>query len=337
METTETTEEVSKKTPKRRKCYVLLTYVIVIAVFTGVSFWMCYQALRAEGYARYMGVRNVSAEKVAKIIRGVELNAQNIFDEVEAHHSDPDEVIEALKSKANLNYDVRGYFAAFEPDYFPDKGTWFEPYIYQPETGGFEYRQVGSARHNYHKSPWYIRAKSTGQSFWSEPYYYYDGTPMSGHYSTFIRPLFEKGQLECVLGADMKFEWLAKELEWVDNSSRSNKYLNKYHIFTDFDFYSIILNEDGTCIAHPGEDDIAITNEKVLQDLKNKQSGVEELTLNGKECIVYYGPIEYVDWSIAVVVPQWEILKPMLPIAGILIAIAFFGLVAMWVELRKQR
>jgi len=283
-----------------------------------------------------MGIRYNSAEKIAKIIRGVEMNAQNTFDEVQNHLETSESVIEALKSKACLNLDVRGYFAAFEPNHFPEKGTWFEPYIYQPEQGGFEYRQVGSARHNYMKSPWYMRAKSTGMSFWSDPYYYYDGTPMSGHYCTFIKPLYDKGKLVCVCGADMKFEWLAKELEWVDNSSRHNKDLNKYHMLSNFQFFTIMLNKDGTSIVHPGEEAMDITDEAVIHDLQSERSGVANLTLNGKKCMIYYGPIEFVDWSIAVVVPEWDFLKPMTPAAIVFLSIIIIGMIILWIELKKR-
>ena len=95
-------------------------------------------------------------------------------------------------SKTDLNPEVRGYFAAFEPDYFPQKGKWFEPYVHHVDSNAFEVRLVGNARHNYFKSPWYIRAKQSSESFWSEPYYYYDGTNISGHYTTFVKPIFDK-------------------------------------------------------------------------------------------------------------------------------------------------
>ena len=186
--------------PNRR---ILLTVLVVLTAMASAAIFICSQVTLAEAYSRFLGIKNTSTEKVAKIIRGAEMNANNIFDEVSMHLDDPDEVIAALKSKATLNLDVRGYFAAFAPDYFPQKGTWFEPYVYQPEHGGFDYRQVGSARHNYTKSPWYVQAKESGKSFWSEPYYYYDGTSMSGHYATFVKPIYnDRGELACVCGAD---------------------------------------------------------------------------------------------------------------------------------------
>lgn len=317
---------------------VLITVLAVVTVITAVSLLVCYQMARAEAYGRYIGIKNVSAEKMAKIVRGVEMNAKNIFEEVENHLDTPENVIDALMSKVNLNLDVRGYFAAFEPNFFPEKGEWFEPYIYQPDASGFEYRQVGSARHNYTKSPWYVRAKSSGFSFWSDPYYYYDGTSMSGHYCTFVKPVYDqKGELACVCGADMKFEWLAKELDWVDNVSRNNTLLNKYHLLTGFDFFTVILDKDGTCLAHPEELTLEVTDEQMLKDLAQNKSGVADIDVGGVTCLVYYGPIEFVGWSVAVVVHKHDVLKPMLPIAGVLIAVALVGMIVVWLVCRRLK
>ena len=329
-------EEESKTITRRPNRRILLTVFIVLMAMASMSLLICYQINQAEAYSRYGGLKNISTERISKIIRGAEINANNIFDEVSMHLDNADEVIAALKSKASLNLDVRGYFAAFKPDYFPEKGTWFEPYIYQPEYGGFDYRQVGSARHNYTKSPWYIQAERTGQSFWSEPYYYYDGTSMSGHYTTFVKPIYNaKGDLACVCGADMKFEWLAKELKWVDERSRNNKALNKYQIFSESNFYTIILDSDGVCIAHPEEKEISITDKTVLKDLKQNKGGVANMNIDGKACTVFYGPIEYIEWSVAVIVPREDVLKPILPIALIFLSMVVIGTIIVWFICKK--
>ena len=68
-------------------------------------------ASRAERNARYVGMMNVVAEKLSKTVRGMELNAENVFDEVAKHLESPQAVIGALGNKASLNPDVIGYFA----------------------------------------------------------------------------------------------------------------------------------------------------------------------------------------------------------------------------------
>lgn len=320
----------------KHKNSLLLTMACVIVSIVGVSFWMCYRAVQKEAYARYVGIKNVSAGQVAKTIRGVEMNAKNIFDEVNKNLDTPDAVIAALESKVNLNRDVHGYFAAFELNYFPEKGTWFEPYINQSDGIGFSLQQVGSARHNYTKSDWYVRAKKTGESFWSDPYYYYDGTSMSGHYCTFVQPLYNaNGDLACVCGADMKFEWMAKELQWVDDVSKESDLLNKHHLIADFDFYTVILENSGTCLAHPEGKSLSVTDKDVLRDLSSKRSGVVDMEVDGEPCRVYYGPIEFIDWAAAVVVPRHDILMPLLPTTIVLLLLAILGFVAVWLICRK--
>ncbi|MBO4905650.1 MAG: hypothetical protein J5486_01270 [Bacteroidaceae bacterium] len=290
----------------------------------------------AEANARYVGIRNVSSEKVAKIIRGVEQNAQNIFDEVRRHLHSSEEVIAALESDADLNMDARGYFAAFELNYYPERGTWFEPYIYQPDVTGFEYKQVGSARHNYIRSPWYIRAKKTNKSFWSDPYFYYDGTSMSGQYSTYIKPIYDdNGQLACVCGADIKFDWLAKELAWVDEASKNNNLLNNIPLLKSLDYYSVILDNEGSCLANPEDKALIIGDRDILKDMAQKRSGIADLNVNGIACKVFYGPIEFVDWTLAVIVPVQDIWQPLFLVGGILLLLTVIGLLIVWLVCRR--
>ena len=59
------------------------------------------------------------------------------------------------------------------------------------------------------------------------------------------------------------------------------------------------------------------------------------MSINGKKHTFYYGPIEFVEWSIAVIVPKSDMLKPLLPVTCVLLALAFIGLVIVWIELRK--
>lgn len=283
---------------------ILYVVVLVLLVVTSISLWSSHKAAKAERHIRYVGILNLASEKISKTIRGMEMNAMNEFDEVEKHLDTPESVIAALESKTSLNPDVRGYFAAFEPDYFPQKGTWFEPYVVHVDTSAFELRMVGSARHNYHKSDWYVRAKESSDSFWSDPYYYYDGTNISGHYATFVKPVFDKsGRLACVCGADMTFEWLSKELGRIDKEIKQDALLNMYRI-DDAEFYTVIINDDGSSIAYPEGKKLSLTSELTLKDLSEKKSGVVDMVVNGVPSTVYYGPIEYVDWFAAIVVTK---------------------------------
>lgn len=329
-------KQASKTSVKRFPIIVLLTVVAVLMVVFCVSYWVCYQAVQSENHTRYVGIMNLASEKIAKTVSGMEMNAMNEFDEVEKHLDSPDDVIAALESKTSLNPEVRGYFAAFEPNYFPQMGEWFEPYVHHVDSGAFEVRQVGSARHNYHKSEWYIRAKNTNKSLWSDPYYYFDGTNISGHYTTFVKPVYDKtGRLACVCGADMTFEWLAKELQRIDSECRNDEFLKKNFLSDDNEFYTIVLNSDGSCIANPEGNRVALTKEQVGRSLELGKSGTIEMRINGVSSMIYYTPIDHVDWALAVVVPDQGIIKPLMKYGIILLLVSVLGIIAVWLICRR--
>lgn len=331
-------EQASKTNSSRTTQYVLLTVLAVMIVTLSISIMVCSQAMTAETHMRYLGVMNVASEKIAKTIRGMEMNANNVFDEVEKHMDTPESVIAALESKTSLNPDVRGYFAAFEPDYFQEKGRWFEPYIHHSDTSEFELTQVGSARHDYTKSDWYVRAKKSGGSFWSDPYYYYDGTNISGHYCTYVKPVFNaNGKLACICGADMTFEWLTKELQQIDDQSKMSDMLNILRMSRDFDFYTVVVNSDGSCIAHPEGKNIPFTDENVIRDLAEKKSGIVEMDINGVPSTVYYRPIDYINWSVAVITPKQGVQKPLLILGLCFLATTVLGMTVIWLVSRRKK
>ena len=64
--------------------------------------------------------------------------------------------------------------------------------------------------------------------------------------------------------------------------------------------------------------------------MKNRKSGVVDLTVDGETCTVFYGPIEFINWSVAVIVPKQDIVKPILPIAIILLSMVVIGILIVW-------
>jgi hypothetical protein len=303
-----------------------------MVVMLALTFLLCCYILKAESHVRYVSILNVASERVAKTISGMEMNAMNVFDEVQKHLDSPEAVIAALKSKTTLNPDIKGYFAAFEPDYFPQRGKWFQPYIYKAEDfSQYVETQVGSGSEDYTKSELYARAKEQGTSFWSEPYYYYDGSDMSGHYCSFMTPLYDaNGNLACICGADMTFEWLTKELKQIDYTSKQNEQLNRYLLEREPDFYTVVINNDGTCIAHPEGKGLLLKDKQVINDLKQHKNGTVEMIVGGKPVTVYYGPIKNIDWSVAVVVPVQDIPQPVILAGLTLLVMAILGMIVIF-------
>jgi hypothetical protein len=324
-------EQHSVKKDMNKKWYVLIAASVVILVVAGVSYWAFCKAMHAETTVRYTGLQRLVAAQLNKTITAMEMSATNVFNAVEKHLDTPEAVVHALEEEANLNPEVRGYFAAFEPYFFPEKGKWYEPYVHQNDSSLFEVSMVGSARHDYTQSQWYKHAKDIKMSFWSEPYYYYDGTSISGHYCTFVKPIYaEDGKLACVCGADITFEWLTKALQKIDEAYRHELLANTPQLARDFNFFSLVVDHDGACIVHPDSITTSFTDPDVLRDFEQQRPGVVEMEVTGVPSLVYYGPIDGIDWSVAVVAQKADVQKPFNYVGWLLLVVSVIAIVAVW-------
>ena len=314
--------------PYRR---LYLTVSIVILIITGFSYWIYWQVMDTKTDLRYFGMQNMMAERIENTFKGMEMSANNVFKEVAHHHVTPEDVINALESQASLNPNVRGYFAAFKPYYFEEAGQWFEPYVHHQDGEPYEMTQVGGESHDYTQSPWYVSAKEKKEAFWSDPYYYNDGTGISGHYITYVNPIYDgEGQLVCVCGADITFDWLDKELKRINNTCKYEKdeILNEEE--SDLDFYTVVVNAEGTCILHPDDKYVPIDDPKVLDDLKAGSSGKLSMTIDGTPSTLYYGPIRGLGWTVIMVMPTIDIKKPFIYTGLIMALLAIVGILITW-------
>ena len=287
--------------PKRWLWPVVIGVLAVAVVLLAVALQ---NVISTERNTRYVGIMNVVAEKLSKTVRGVEMNAENVFDEVARHMESPQAVIEALGSKTSLNPDVIGYFAAFVPNYFPQQGRWFQPYVHRGDSAEYVLTLVGSARHDYTTSTWYVQGLKEKDSFWSKPYYYEDDLNVAnGYYMTFAKPIFDaQGNLACVCGADMTQEWMIDQLQQIEDEVRNDELLDNNR--SSDDFFIVILNDDGTSFAHPDGDIVTMNDEAFIANLKKHHRGVAELEVNGVPSLVYYTPLERTHWSVAIVVKK---------------------------------
>jgi hypothetical protein len=152
-----------------------------------------------------------------------------------------------------------------------------------------------------------------------------------------VEPLYDaEGKLVCVCGADMTFEWLSKELKQIDYASKQDDLLNRYLLNKDLDFFTVVLNDDGTCLAHPEGKGVSMKDEHVISDLQQRKSGKVKMIVGGKSATVYYGPIRNIDWSVAVIVPNLNVLQPVIMTGVTLLVVMVLGLIVIWMLLKRK-
>ena len=59
------------------------------------------------------------------------------------------------------------------------------------------------------------------------------------------------------------------------------------------------------------------------------------MDINGKHSTIYYTPIDRVDWSLALVVPNQGIAKPMIKFGIILLLMTILGMIVVWLVCRR--
>lgn len=82
----------------------------------------------------------------------------------------PDSLCPVVKEIVSRNPVIIGCGIAFEADYYPQKGKWFEPYAVRDKDGQVVTMQLAGPEHDYFQLDSYKRAIATGEALWSDPY-----------------------------------------------------------------------------------------------------------------------------------------------------------------------
>ena len=222
--------------------------------------------IEREMNAIYLCIRN----KLAKVEVTVDNMAWVVADDLE----DPDWMYSITQRLVENNPSILGCMVTFVPDYFPQKGHWFEPYAVRRADGTIETMQLGSAEHDYTKIAFYTEAIAKNGGNWCEPYFDKDGA--KAMVTTYSVPVHdEKGKTVGVVGADIALDWLEEVVE----EGKFYKSTQRY-----------IVTEKGHLLA--GKDSKLF--QRALQLVKADEDKVSLETIideKGDERHVYFHPV----------------------------------------------
>ena len=75
----------------------------------------------------------------------------------------------------------------------------------------------------------------------------------------------------------------------------------------------------------------------MLDDVKNGQTGMTQMKIEGEPCTLYYGPIESLEWSVFLAIPTFDVQKPFLYVGGALALLAAIAILMAYVICRRLR
>jgi sigma-B regulation protein RsbU (phosphoserine phosphatase) len=279
---------------------VILIMVIFSVFIIGAVFHLDMAASRAESRTRSQYIIDGIDGKLTTMLSGVEITATNNVAEFEENLDNPKKVYEAMMHELRFNNRYLGCGIGFEPDYYPDQGRWFEPYVRFVNSTHVEYEQIGSAQHDYHSQEWYIKGRSLehGKGYLTDPYF--DDAGGKRLLSTYVTPVFDhQGRRVGVYGIDLNLNWIEQtivnEEQRVKSLSIIEEDANDPEDAVNL-FFIQILDSKGKKIA--GSDTL---DSELLKTVMEKDSiGFEKVSMNDAAYYISSKRITGTDWTIVV-------------------------------------
>ena len=164
---------------------------------------------------------NSIALRIHNQLSKVEVTLDNMAWVVKEDLAKSDSMYVITRRMVENNPAILGGTISFIPNYYPEKGYWFEPFAGRRADGTIESFQLGSASHDYTKSEFFTKPIALGKGHWSEPYLDPDGAKaVVTTYGTPVRDL--NGQIVGVVDADLSLGWFEQLMDEAGE---------KHHIF----------------------------------------------------------------------------------------------------------
>ncbi len=316
---------------KRLAWRIILSMTVV---FTGILAFILI-IIWAFGTVLLVGINfaamQVSTEKINNVFVTVETAVTNNVHEVKENLGNDKRLYFAQENLLRLNPNIIGSAIAYNPTYGPKKGQPFSPYAYR-DSMGIHTKQLTDEKYDYQHQEWYEEPMEQGKGTWSEPYVDKGGgeIPMI----TYSLPLINnEGDIYAIQTADISLDWLSDLMMEMDNNYNDEFFPND----SDNPAYSFIISYEGTFIVHPEQSYVLSKN---IQDFFKEKgsapvitSGSQKRTIrlfignDNKYYVLFFSSIERTNWTMGVMVPLINIIKPVLYIIGILLVIMILGLI----------
>lgn len=311
----------------RSNLAMLIIAALMIQVSGAVQFFFARNGIRKEVDVRAQSEMKMKSLKIQQMLSNVESAVDNINTLLQWAVENPESIYPIMEEFVKCNPNVQGCAFAFEPNYFPDKGRWYEPYVLRDANGDFKHMQIADSSHDYHNMNWYKEGLAAESGRWTEPYV--DNEGAHGVICSYAFPVKNaKGEVVAVFGADLLLDWLTDEFV-SDGDTKS---------------YSFIVSREGRILACPDKskimnytlDDAATEFQDTAIKAMNRallagESGkAEAKDNNGELAYMYYSPVGGKSgWSMAIIYPDREIYKGLRSVALKLVIMMLVGLALM--------
>ena len=191
---------------------VIIAAAVLLELVSGIMFYTSHNIIletmeklvEREMTGVYLSIRNHLAK--------IEVTVDNMAWVVRDDLDNPDAMFVKTRRLVENNPAILGSSITFIPDYYPQKGRWFEPYAIRKADGTVESLQLGSPEHDYTKKEFFLMPITTNRGYWCEPYRDNDGAKaMVTTYAVPVHDTYDK--IVAVVDADLSIDLLEGMVE----------------------------------------------------------------------------------------------------------------------------
>ncbi|MBR0262933.1 MAG: SpoIIE family protein phosphatase [Prevotella sp.] len=247
----------------------------------------------------------------------VEVTLNNMAWVVSDDLAEADSMYVITRRMVENNPAILGGTISFVPNYYPEKGYWFEPYaVRRTKADGretIETIQLGSESHDYTKSEFFTAPIAKNDGHWCEPYL--DAEGAKAMVTTYGTPVHDrKGKTVAVVDADLSLDWLNQVIAEEKTYPSTQRYLVTGS-------HQLLAGEEGP------ELQAAL---RLLTEAHNKESNHRVKNEEGKEQHVFFHPVGgMTDWVLITVLDDNDVFGRMLRSRRIVLFLSLIGLTAL--------
>ncbi|WP_028903942.1 MULTISPECIES: SpoIIE family protein phosphatase [unclassified Prevotella] len=328
-----------KKTLAYKLSMIIMVVLLVMwATIMTIVFVITRNSTTNEVESRYEGIMMHTNEKIRGVLSDVYVAAINNISVIENDLDNTDKLQAHLEQMIKLNKYMSSCRLIFEPDYYPQKGHYFEIYAWRDSAGTIRGKQMNEDHPDFLTHPWYKTAYEKKEGDWTPPYF--DQAASQQLTTTYMTHIHDgNGRKVGMLGADVSLEWLRQRHKRIDaeNHQRFEKGYKEQS-------YSFVIDNDGTYLIHPDENrilkkkfqDIAATSPDTIDDgiarrMMHHESGICKMMNDSIKSVLFYSFVKYADWTVVIVVPEAIINHQGNLLGTIILAVMFFGLIVIFI------
>ena len=319
---------IRRKLSVRVSIWVVMFAAFIFIAALGFLFYQSREAVRQEAISHATQILDKTSLRVEGILNRAEVATQMTVWLIQRHPDKADSMFVYSRGMLQNNPDFYTCSIAFEPYYFNKYGRYFS--AYSKHVGdSIRTLQGGSDYYQYFFMDWYLMPQLLDKPCWTEPYMDLDApTNTYEMVTSYCQAIKNKqGEFIGVINTSLSLNWLSHTISAVKPYPNS---------------YSIMIGRGGTYFVHP--DTTKITRHTIFTQtmetpdtamtalghaMQRGEEGMKRMTIDDKDCYVFYKPLGKTGCSMAIVCPESDIFGGFDRLRHTVMGIVFVGLLLM--------